>query len=152
LPQHQPSRAQGRVNEETAQLADQLRNLLQARGLDRAADHQPPLALSDILTPTNLAPLLRHPGSRHLPALQDYLPPDLPKDLGQTPEETVQRVIESVPFQLCVRQLDRALSTGLLGGLMSGFRLPPEAGVSIVAFLDAIQEQARKEQEEEEAE
>lgn len=99
-----------------------------------------------MLTPANLAPLLRPPDSRHLAALRDYLPADLPKDLDQTPEETVQRVIESVPFQLCVRQLDRALSTGLLGGLMAGFRLPPEAGVSVVAFLDAIQEQAREEE------
>ena len=142
------SSAQGRVNDETVQLADQLRNLLQGHGSGSSADHQPPLALSDMLTPTNLAPLLRPPDSRHLGTLQDYLPADFPKDHSQTPEDTVQLVIESVPFQLCVRQLDRALNTGLLGGLMAGFRLPPEAGLSVVAFLDAIQEQARKEEEE----
>jgi len=136
-------------HDETSRLADQLRNLLQgrARGLGSAADHRAPLALSDMLTPANLAPLLRPPDSRHLAALQDYLPADLPGDLGMTPEETIQRVIESVPFQSCVQQLDRALSTGLLGGLMPGFRLPPEAGLSVVAFLDSIQEQARKEEE-----
>ena len=141
------SSPQGQVNDETARLADQLRNLLQGRGLGISANHQSPLALSDILTSANLAPLFRPPDSRHLAALQDYLPADLPQGLGQTPEETVQRVFESVPFQLCVRQLDRALSTGLLGGLMAGFRLPPEAGLSVVAFLDAIQEQAHKEEE-----
>jgi len=145
----QASSAQDRVNDETARLADQLRNLLQGRGrgLGSSSDHQPPLALSDMLTPTNIAPLLRTLDSRNLAVLQDHLPADLPKDLGQTPEEIVRRVIESVPFQLCVRQLDRALSTGLLGGLMAGFSLPAEAGLSVVTFLDAIQEQARKDEE-----
>jgi len=144
----QAASEQGRVNAETAQLADQLRNLLQGRRLGSSTDHHPPLVLSDMLTSANLGPLFRPPDSRHLAALQDYLPADLPRDLDQTPEGTVRQVIESVPFQLCVRQLDRALNTGLLGGLMAGFRLPPEAGVSVVAFLDAIQEQARKEEEE----
>jgi 26S proteasome regulatory subunit N13 len=41
-----------------------------------------------------------------------------------------------------VRGLDRALRTGMLGGLVQGLGLPQSAGTGVEAFLKAIGEQA----------
>jgi len=41
-----------------------------------------------------------------------------------------------------VINFDRALRTGLLGGLVRQLGLPEEAGTSVEAFLRAIREQA----------
>lgn len=51
-------------------------------------------------------------------------------------------VIESAQFQDGVRGLDRALRTGMLGGLVQGLGLPESAGSGVEAFLRAIGEQA----------
>lgn len=99
------------------------------------------LSLTDVLTPANLIPLFNaHP--ELVQTLFPHLPPDLP-----TPPSTevLERIISSPQFRAAVRNLDQALRTGLLGGLVRGLGLPEEAGTGIEAFLRAIQEQARSE-------
>ena len=51
--------------------------------------------------------------------------------------------MSSPQFRTAVASFDRALRTGLLGGLVRQLGLPEEAGTSVEAFLRAIQEQAR---------
>lgn len=43
-----------------------------------------------------------------------------------------------------MRSLDQALATGLLGGLVRGLGLPDEAGTGVIAFLNAIKDQAER--------
>jgi len=125
-----------------------LRSLLQSMGArgghgsrNGGGLMEPELSLSDILTPTNLQPLL----SNH--ALLRTIFPTLPSDLpGPSPPSsaTVRKIIESPPFQASVRQLDLALATGMLQGLVIGLGLPSEAGSGVEAFLRAVGEQAKK--------
>lgn len=110
------------------------------------ADHapfRPPLRadvhLQDILTPQLLTPLLSSPDLLH--SLVPSLPSDLPLSSPPTTAE-VTAVIESAQFQDGVRGLDRALRTGMLGGLVQGLGLPESAGSGVEAFLRAIGEQA----------
>ncbi|KAG8831560.1 hypothetical protein FRC17_002944 [Serendipita sp. 399] len=133
----------------TESIARQLQALIQQRtGRTGAVQaHQPSIALSDIISMSSLAPLFEPANSATLQPLEEFLPPDLPKDETSTQEETLRRVIQSGPFRSTVRQLDRALATGLLGRLMPGFGLPEEAGLSVESFLRAIHEKARKEHE-----
>ncbi|KAI0074013.1 adhesion regulating molecule [Panus rudis PR-1116 ss-1] len=115
----------------------QFQSLVEAQTGSSGAEY----ALSDILTPANLNPLFTsHP--ELIQALFPHLPPDLPSP--PTPE-TLRQIIASPQFQAAVRNLDQALRTGLLGGLVRGLGLPEEAGLSLEAFLRAIQEQARHE-------
>ena len=94
------------------------------------------------LTPANLRPLF---ASR--PELVSALFPHLPPDLPSPPSvETLERVVSSPQFRAAVRNLDMALRTGLLGGLVRTLGLPEEAGVGIEPFLRALQEQARREE------
>jgi hypothetical protein len=107
--------------------------------LDKAdnLNELPELSLADILTPANITPLFTsHP--ELIQTLFPHLPPDLPNPPSA---ETVQRVISSPQFRAAVRNLDQALRTGLLGGLVRGLGLPEEAGTSVEAFLRAIQEE-----------
>jgi 26S proteasome regulatory subunit N13 len=108
---------------------------------------QPSIALADILSPASLSPLFEASNNHVLAPLQEFLPPDLPKDSSSTPQETLRRVIQSGPFQSSVRQLDRAFATGLLGRLMPGFGLPEEAGINLEEFLKAIHEKAKRDRE-----
>ncbi len=97
------------------------------------------VALSDILTATNLKPLFENE------ALLRSVYPLLPDDLPMPPSiEAVRRIVESAPFQAGVRQFDQALSTGLLQGLVVGLGLPQDAGLGVGPFLEAIKEQAKK--------
>lgn len=94
--------------------------------------------LSDILIPSNLAPLFSSPELAHT------IFPHLPTDLPVPPStEVLQSIIDSPQFHAAVRSLDQALSTGLLGGLVRGLGLPEEAGTGIGPFLQAIKEQAQ---------
>lgn len=108
----------------------------------------PDLALHDILSPSSLAPLFSTTASPSTSKLSSIFP-TLPSDLPTAPSpEVLRRVVESPQFQAQVRALDRALSTGLVGGLMTGLGLPAEAGLGIRPFLDAIKNQARERKEE----
>jgi len=114
---------------------------MQASSNNRAAVAPPELSLTDVLTPTNIAPLFSsHP--ELIPTLFPHLPSDLP--LPPSPE-TLQRVISSPHFRAAVSGLDQSLRTGLLGGFVRSLGLPEEAGLGVVPFLRAIQEQADRE-------
>lgn len=98
-------------------------------------------SLTDILTPANLAPLFNsHP--EVIQTLFPHLPPDLP---ASPSPEVLQQIIVSPQFRAAVRNVDMALRTGLLGGLVRSLGLPEEAGTGIEAFLRAIQDQANRE-------
>jgi hypothetical protein len=98
------------------------------------------LSLADILTPANLIPLFSsHPTL--IAALFPHLPPDLP--IPPSPE-VLQRIINSPQFRSAVQNLDQALRTGMLGGLVRGLGLPDEAGTGVEPFLRAVQDQARR--------
>lgn len=101
----------------------------------------PELSLSDILTPSTLQPLLSNPGL--LKTVFPCLPTDLPSQFPPS-AATVRRIIDSPPFQASVRQLDMALATGMLQGLVIGLGLPSEAGSGVGPFLKAIADQAKK--------
>ena len=95
-----------------------------------------------MLTPANLRPLF---ASR--PELAQALFPHLPPDLPSPPTvETLERVVSSPQFRAAVRNLDMALRTGLLGGLVRTLGLPGEAGTGVESFLRALQDQARREE------
>lgn len=95
--------------------------------------------LQDILTPQLLTPLFSSP--ELLRSLVPSLPSDLPVSSPPTAAE-MTAVVESAQFQEGVRGLDRALRTGMLGGLVQGLGLPESAGTSVEHFLRAIGEQA----------
>jgi len=117
-----------------------LQAILRSGGLNTAAE-QPDLSLTDILTPTNLNPLfVNHP--ELIPSLFPHLPPDLPTPPSA---DVLQSVINSPQFRSAVANLDQALRTGLLGGLVRSLGLPEEAGSGVGPFLRAIQEQADRE-------
>ncbi len=105
------------------------------------SSHLAELSLTDILTPANLTPLFTsHPDL--VQTLFPHLPPDLPVPPSA---DVLQQVIASPQFRAAVRNVDMALRTGLLGGLVRSLGLPEEAGSGIEAFLRAIQEQANRE-------
>ncbi|KAL1950582.1 hypothetical protein VTO73DRAFT_5706 [Trametes versicolor] len=107
-----------------------------------AAQPQQEISLTDVLTPANLRPLF---AAR--PELAQALFPHLPADLPSPPSvETLERVVASPQFRAAVRNLDMALRTGLLGGLVRTLGLPEEAGTGVEPFLRALQEQARREE------
>ncbi|KAH7915862.1 adhesion regulating molecule [Hygrophoropsis aurantiaca] len=118
-----------------------LRSLITSMGASGTSNPQSQpddFALEDILTPANLTPMFTsHP--ELLPAIFPFLPPDVP----QTPD-SLQRTINSPQFRAAIRDFDRALRTGLLGGLVRSLGLPEEAGTGVEAFLRAIQAQANR--------
>ena len=151
------SRSQARPGPSQATPADlaRIRALVSSLGTNTAAGtslaaaaaavtqaQEPEISLLDVLTPANLRPLF---ASR--PELVSALFPHLPPDLPSPPSvETLERVVSSPQFRAAVRNLDMALRTGLLGGLVRTLGLPEEAGVGIEPFLRALQEQARREE------
>jgi 26S proteasome regulatory subunit N13 len=97
------------------------------------------ISLTDVLTADNLNPLfVSHPDL--IQTIFPHLPPDLP--IEPSPE-VLSQVVSSPQFRAAVVNFDRALRTGLLGGLVRQLGLPEEAGTSVEAFLRAIREQAR---------
>jgi len=126
-------------NPPTADQLSQIQQLIASIG--GTAPRQPDLSLADILTPSHLNPLFtNHP--ELIPALFPHLPPDLPVPPST---EVLQRTINSPQFRAAVHNLDEALRTGLLGGLVRGLGLSEEAGTGIQPFLRAIEEQANQE-------
>ncbi|KAF8322498.1 adhesion regulating molecule [Clavulina sp. PMI_390] len=127
----------------TPEQLEQFRRLV--AGLPSGAGSQmgsglPELSLSDVLSPTALAPLF----STASPAVLRTIFPTLPSDMPIPPSpEALRRVVESPQFQAQVRALDRALQTGLVGSLVVGLGLPEEAGLGIGPFLEAIKKQAK---------
>lgn len=92
-----------------------------------------------MLTVDNLDPLFdSHP--ELIQSIFPHLPPDLP---ANSSPEVLSRIVSSPQFRNAVVSFDRALRTGLLGGLVRQLGLPEEAGTSVEAFLRAVREQAR---------
>ncbi|KAG8779437.1 hypothetical protein FRC12_024268 [Ceratobasidium sp. 428] len=119
------------------------------RGLQRGntrAGVAPDLALTDILTPSVLASILQDPKSTE--SLAPFLPPDLlspTSPVAHLPrQEMLQQIVASAPFRASVHSLDQALSTGLLGGLVTSLGMPMEAGLGVHPFLEAVQAQATR--------
>jgi len=132
--------ASGTSPEELARFQALLQSFANSRGGgERTAFMEPDLSLGDVLTPTNLQPLFSNT------TLIRTVFPSHPTDLPIPPSpDTVRRIVESPPFQASVRQLDQALATGMLQGLVVGLGLPASAGTGVGPFLKAIEEQAKK--------
>lgn len=103
-------------------------------------DHETPEPfLADVLTADNLDPLFSsHP--ELIQSICPHLPPDIP---ANTSPEVLSRIVSSQQFRTAVASFDRALRTGMLGGLVTQLGLPEEAGTGVEAFLRAVREQAR---------
>ncbi|KAI0050379.1 adhesion regulating molecule [Auriscalpium vulgare] len=128
--------AQSSASQPTPEQLAQLRALVNQ--MSGTVSAEPEVSLIDILTPANLGPLFTsHP--ELVSSIFPHLPPDLP--VPPSPE-VLSQIVSSPQFRGAVVSLDRALRTGLLGGLMSQLGLPAEAGTSVEAFLRAIREQA----------
>ncbi|KAI9509213.1 adhesion regulating molecule [Russula earlei] len=126
------------ASQPTPQQLSHLRSLVAQMSGATAAEPAPELSLTDVLTVDNLSPLfLSHP--ELIQSIFPNLPPDLPA--GPSPEVLTQ-VVSSQQFRAAVANFDRALRTGLLGGLVRQLGLPEEAGTSVEAFLRAIRDQA----------
>jgi len=138
-PPQQPATAPLAPTEEQLR---QLREIIQ--NAIPSAESGPELSLADVITPQTLEPLLSRP--ELLKAIFPNLPADLP---GERDADTLLEVIQSSAFKASIRGLDQALSTGLLGGLVTSLGLPAEAGTGVVPFLQAIASQATEESPEE---
>lgn len=102
-----------------------------------------PIHLIDILTPTNLTPILLSSPSI-IPLLIPHLPPTLPLSSPPTTSE-ITEIIASPQFREAVEGFDAALRTGELGGLMVGLGLEESAGRGVGEFLDAVVEKGKDE-------
>ncbi|CAE6509461.1 unnamed protein product [Rhizoctonia solani] len=130
------------------QLDSVVREILRNLQVRSQAGVLPDVALSDILTPPTLTPLLQDP--EVISSLAQFLPPDLlssPYATAISTQEMVKQTVASAPFRASVRSLDQALSTGLLGGLVANLGMPVEAGLGIHPFLEAIKTQANDQDE-----
>ena len=103
-----------------------------------------PAHLTDILSPANLVPVITADPSI-ITTLLPHLPPTLPLSSPPTTSE-ISEIVSSPQFQEAVAGFDAALRTGGLTGLMSGLGLPARAGSGVRDFLDAVQEQGKKDQ------
>ncbi|KAH9986704.1 proteasome complex subunit Rpn13 ubiquitin receptor-domain-containing protein [Russula vinacea] len=120
----------------TPEQLSQLRSLVAQ--MSGGAATEPELSLTDVLSADNLNPLFAsHP--ELIRSIFPHLPPDLPA--GPSPE-VLSQIVSSPQFRAAVANFDRALRTGLLGGLVRQLGLPEEAGTGVEAFLRAIREQA----------
>ena len=138
----QPSSGGYQATPEELARIRQIVSTLGGRSGAPAAEPEPEISLTDVLTPANLRPLF---ASR--PELVQSLFPHLPPDLPSPPSvETLERIVQSPQFRAAVRNLDMALRTGLLGDLVRTLGMPEEAGTGIEPFLRALQDQARREE------
>ncbi|CAO3594487.1 unnamed protein product [Absidia cylindrospora] len=102
------------------------------------------LQLGDVLTTQTLTALLSDP------QVCDGLYSCLPDNTEQTPTE-VQQVAQSPQFQQALHSLSTALQSGQLGPLLTQLGLDPSAGNGVEAFLKAIEDQARRKDEDTDA-
>ncbi|KAH9049852.1 adhesion regulating molecule [Lactarius hengduanensis] len=129
--------SQATASQPTPEQLTQLRSLVAQMSGGATEELEPFLA--DVLTADNLDPLF----TSH-PELIQSIFPHLPPELSANPSpEVLSRIVSSPQFRSAVASFDRALRTGLLGGLVRQLGLPEEAGSSVGAFLRAVREQAR---------
>ncbi|KAH9042068.1 adhesion regulating molecule [Lactarius pseudohatsudake] len=128
--------SQATASQPTPEQLTQLRSLVAQMSGGATEELEPFLA--DVLTADNLDPLF----TSH-PELIQSIFPHLPPELSANPSpEVLSRIVSSPQFRSAVASFDRALRTGLLGGLVRQLGLPEEAGSSVGAFLRAVREQA----------
>ncbi|KAH9179302.1 adhesion regulating molecule [Lactarius sanguifluus] len=134
-PTSDPS-SQATASQPTPEQLSQVRSLVAQMSGGATEELEPFLA--DVLTADNLDPLF----TSH-PELIQSIFPHLPPELSANPSpEVLSRIVSSPQFRSAVASFDRALRTGLLGGLVRQLGLPEEAGLSVEAFLRAVREQA----------
>lgn len=90
-------------------------------------------ALTDIITPTSILPLLSSPSPALLSLLVPFLPPDVPPTA-----DSLRRVVQSIDFRRAVGSLDRALRTGALGSFVGALGLPAEAALGALRLSVAM--------------
>ncbi|KAG0172529.1 adhesion regulating molecule 1 [Apophysomyces sp. BC1015] len=118
---------------------NQLRSILSEVGTPD--ENRSAVQLSDVLSPEALAPLLNDP------EICSSLFPFLPENAERTPQE-VRQVVQNPQFQQALRSLTVALESGQLGPLLGQLGLDPAAGTDVEAFLRAIEQQARRRENE----
>ncbi|KAH9002645.1 adhesion regulating molecule [Lactarius hatsudake] len=129
--------SQATASQPTPEQLSQVRSLVAQMSGGATEELEPFLA--DVLTADNLDPLFTS-----YPELIESIFPHLPPELSAGPSsEVLSRIVSSPQFRSAVASFDRALRTGLLGGLVRQLGLPEEAGSSVGAFLSAVREQAR---------
>ncbi|KAG0200304.1 Squalene epoxidase [Mortierella sp. GBA30] len=122
----------------TSQQMDQLRHLLGGIQVPQTTQRSN-LRLDHVLTPAAVAPLLNNP------QICAALFPHLPESSERTPEE-IQAIVRTPQFSQALVSLSTALESGQLGPLLRQFGLGPNAGDGVEGFLNAIEEQAKKEE------
>jgi len=128
----------------TSEQLGNLRNILSSIQVPEGS-RQPDINLADVLTPSEIAPLLNNP------EIASALFPHLPANIERSPEE-LAAVVQSPQFAQALQSLSFALQSGQLGPLLSQLDLDPSAGSGVEAFLRAIQEQAGRRQRDNEDE
>ncbi|KAG2185368.1 hypothetical protein INT44_002159 [Umbelopsis vinacea] len=120
----------------TNQLHD-LRNILSEIRVPQGTDRTNSLELGNVLTPEAIRSILSDQD------IASALFPHLPETSDNTNEE-LQEIIHSPQFRQSLHRLSAALQSGQLGPLMTQLGLDPSAGNGVEAFLAAIEEQARR--------
>lgn len=103
-----------------------------ADGLMRFTDAH----LTDILTPSNLIPILTSSPS-FIQSLIPTLPSDLPLSSPPTRSE-IQSIISSTQFSEAIAGFDAALRTGALTGVMPSLGMSERAGQGVGEFLEEV--------------
>ncbi|CAO3598070.1 unnamed protein product [Absidia cylindrospora] len=137
-PQQQDQESQPNPNTNDAidpEHYEQLRSML--AGMQQTQDGQPTLQLGDVLTNQTLTTLLSDT------QVCGSLYSCLPGQSEQTPEE-VRQVTKSPQFQQALHSLSAALQSGQLGPLLTQLGLDASAGNGVESFLNAIENQARR--------
>jgi 26S proteasome regulatory subunit N13 len=102
--------------------------------------------LTDILTPSNLVPILTS-SPTFINSLIPYLPTDLPLSSPPTQSE-IQSIISSSQWTEAVAGLDSALRTGALTGTMGSLGMSERAGQGVGEFLEEVIRQGEEQKDE----
>ncbi|CAO3694411.1 unnamed protein product [Umbelopsis ramanniana] len=134
-------RAEAVPENESSQLSNNqlhdLRNILSEIRVPQGTDSTNSLELGNVLTPEAIRSILSDQD------IASALFPHLPEASDNTNEE-LHEIIHSPQFRQSLHRLSAALQSGQLGPLMTQLGLDPSAGNGVEAFLAAIEEQARR--------
>ena len=101
--------------------------------------------LTDILTSTNLIPILTS-SPTFIHSLIPHLPSDLPLSSPPTRSE-IQSIISSAQWTEAVAGFDAALRTGALTGTMGSLGMSERAGQGVGEFLEEVIKNGKEEDE-----
>ncbi|KAJ2956922.1 hypothetical protein NQZ79_g7282 [Umbelopsis isabellina] len=133
----QPSAESGNNSDLSSDQLNNLRNILSDIRIPPGQDQDSSLDLSSVLTPEAVRSLLNDR------EVASALFPHLPEGSEHSTEE-LQEIMRSPQFRQSLHRLSVALQSGQLGPLMTQLGLDPSAGNGVEAFLAAIEEQARR--------